>query len=229
MMLTSLQTKLMSILSNIDATAKKVGRDPKEIQLVAVSKQKSVDEIRAVYKAGQRLFAENYLQEAIIKIEALSDLNIEWHFIGAIQSNKCRDIAKYFSWVHSICREKELRLLNEARPAELPPLNVCIQVNVDNENSKNGLLISELQNIIDKSNKYKNIKIRGLMAIPNPKHKERNKFISFQMMRDEFYVLNNNGAELDTISMGMSDDYLVAIEYGSTMVRIGTHIFGDRK
>lgn len=193
--------------------------------LLAVSKTKPATMIRALYEAGQQDFGENYLQEALGKIDALNDLPITWHYIGSIQRNKTRDIAKYFDWVHTIEREVIAKRLNEQR-AGLPPLNVLIQVNIDDEDSKSGCLPDELPSLISSMLGYENLCLRGLMVIPDKAGSDafvRTKAL-FDEMAERFKL-----PQWDSLSMGMSGDMAEAVANGSTMVRVGTAIFGARE
>ena len=190
------------------------------VTLIAVSKTRNIDELHQAIDAGQRHFGENYLQEALEKVEALKAQNLIWHFIGPIQSNKTAKIAQNFDWVHSVDRVKIAKRLNQQRPQRQAKLNVLLQVNIDNQPSKSGVLLSEIDALIDEFKDFKNIILRGFMCIPNPKNSES----SFQKMAKIIAKYPN----LDTLSMGMSNDLELAIENGATFVRIGTDIFGHR-
>ena len=190
------------------------------VTLIAVSKTRNIDELHQAIDAGQRHFGENYLQEALEKVEALKAQNLIWHFIGPIQSNKTAKIAQNFDWVHSVDRVKIAKRLNQQRPQRQAKLNVLLQVNIDNQPSKSGVLLSEIDALIDEFKDFKNIILRGFMCIPNPK----NSASSFQKMAKIIAKYPN----LDTLSMGMSNDLELAIENGATFVRIGTDIFGPR-
>ena len=201
-----------------------------QVQLLAVSKTKPAEMIREAWSLGQRHFGENYLQEALDKITSLSDLkDIHWHFIGPIQSNKTRDIASNFQWVHSVDRLKVAKRLNEQRPTTLPPLNICLQVNISGEESKSGVQLNELAELAAAVNALPNIQLRGLMAIPAPENDPEKQKIPLRAVADKLKTLNNElDLELDTLSMGMTGDLEAAIQEGSTMVRIGTALFGAR-
>lgn len=204
------------------------GRDPAGVRLLAVSKTWPAESVREAAAAGQRAFGENYVQEGVAKVEALADLGLEWHFIGPLQSNKTRLVANRFSWVHSIDRLKIAERLAEQRDVHLPPLDVCIQVNVSGEASKSGVAPADLPELARAVASLPRLRLRGLMAIPEPTPDvalQRARFASLRMLRDE---LNAAGLGLDTLSMGMSDDLEAAIAEGSTMVRVGTAIFGSR-
>ncbi|MBS0354574.1 MAG: YggS family pyridoxal phosphate-dependent enzyme [Proteobacteria bacterium] len=212
----------------IASAALAVGRQPAEIRLLAVSKTWPADSVREAAAAGQRAFGENYVQEGVAKVEALTGLDLEWHFIGPLQSNKTRQVANHFAWVHSIDRLKIAERLSEQRDVHLPPLNVCIQVNVSGEDSKSGVAPAGLAELATAVAALPRLRLRGLMAIPEPTSDvavQRARFASLRALRDE---LNGAGHGLDTLSMGMSDDLEAAIAEGSTMVRVGTAIFGSR-
>lgn len=197
-------------------------------QLIAVSKRQSVNAIRELYAAGQRAFAENQVQEARQKQEQLQGLAIEWHFIGPIQSNKTRAIASTFDWVHSLDRFKIARRLAEQRPIELAPLNACIQVNIDVEASKSGVTPEACAALCLQVSVLPGIRLRGLMCIPRKTADPAQQLDSFQRMADLQAEIQQKLPQLDTLSMGMSDDYAAAIAAGSTMVRIGSRLFGER-
>ena len=220
---------LKNVQQQIQSAATAAGRSADDIRLIAVSKTKPASEIEQVYRAGQREFGENYLQEAIDKIQQLEQLNdIKWHFIGAIQSNKTRPIAEHFDWVHSVDRIKIARRLAEQRPAGRKPLNICLQVNVSNEASKAGISLDEVEALAAEVKQLEHIRLRGLMAIPlNTNDPEQQRFY-FHQLKNCIDKLNQQGFELDTLSMGMSNDMNVAIAEGATMIRIGTAIFGAR-
>ncbi len=216
------------IQQNILEFCEKYHRDPKQVNLLAVSKTKPADEIRSAFNAGQLRFGENYLQEALEKIQSLSDLNIEWHFIGAIQSNKTRDLAQNFNWVHSVDRLKIARRLSQQRDTSLAPLNICLQVNISNESSKSGFSPDEVSPAADEIASLPNIQLRGLMAIPAKASTFDDQRATFAQMKTLFESLQKTHKNFDTLSMGMSNDMEAAIAEGSTMLRIGTAIFGAR-
>ena len=203
-------------------------RMPGSVHLLAVSKQKPVDEILIATQAGQRDFGENYLQEALEKISLLEDRNLCWHFIGPIQKNKTRQIASHFSWVHSIERLIVAERLNAQRPAHLPPIQACIQVNLDLEDSKSGVQIEQVHELAGCLQDLSNLKLRGLMAIPEPSNDIIQQRQCFAQLRSLLEKLNQSGFRLDTLSMGMSGDLEAAIAEGATLVRVGTAIFGAR-
>lgn len=204
------------------------GRDPAMLRLLAVSKTWPADSVREAAAAGQRAFGENYVQEGAAKVDELAGLGLEWHFIGPLQSNKTRLVANRFSWVHSVDRLKIAERLSGQRDVHLPPLEVCIQVNVSGEASKSGVAPPDLPELARAVAALPRLRLRGLMAIPEPTPDvalQRARFASLRAMRDE---LNAAGLALDTLSMGMSDDLEAAIAEGSTLVRVGTAIFGSR-
>ena len=199
-----------------------------EVTLLAVSKAQPAEKLRDAYAAGQTKFGENYLQEALNKQAELKDLNIEWHFIGPIQSNKTQPIAQHFSWVHGVDRLKIAQRLSDARPADIAPLQICLQVNISDEASKSGVAPNELLALVKAVSVLPRIILRGLMTIPEPTDDEALQRQQFKQMRDLLNDLNKQSFALDTLSMGMSSDYNIAIEEGATIVRIGSAIFGAR-
>lgn len=203
-------------------------RVPGSVQLLAVSKGQSVDAIKRAIAAGQGAFGENYVQEALLKIAALKDQNIEWHFIGSIQSNKTKAIAENFSWAHSVTQLKIAERLSQQRPEALPPLNICIEVNVDEEETKAGVHIEELPELALAFAELPNIKLRGLMCIPKAKKDFDSQRKSFHKLHIVLKNLQAMRLDVDTLSMGMSHDFIAAIAEGATIVRIGTAIFGKR-
>ena len=226
--MTAILSNLQVIRLAIAQAAQAVQRDPAGIMLLAVSKTFPAEAVREAYAAGQRAFGENYVQEALDKIEALRDLPLEWHFIGPIQSNKTRVIAEGFSWVHSVDRLKIAQRLSEQRPAHLPPLNICLQVNVSGEDSKSGVTPEEVETLALQVAQLSKLKLRGLMAIPAPADDPTAQRLPFVQMNGILQQLNAHGLQLDTLSMGMSHDYPAAIAEGATIVRVGTAIFGVR-
>ncbi len=209
--------------------AERAQRNSNEIKLLAVSKKQSAEAISALFELGQRAFGENYLQEALEKQSILQTLSLEWHFIGPIQSNKTSDIAKHFAWVHSVDRLKIAQRLNDQRPAELPPLNICLQVNVSAEATKSGVSLAELPELAHQIQAMPHLKLRGLMSIPAPSDDFEQQRLPHSILRKAFISLNNEGFTLDTLSMGMSDDLEAAILEGATWVRVGTALFGPRQ
>jgi PLP dependent protein len=222
---------LQAIQANIQH-AKQAANRTDVIALLAVSKAQPAEKLREAYLAGQRAFGENYVQEAINKQNELKDLakdlSIEWHFIGPIQSNKTQLIAQHFSWVHSVDRLKIAQRLNDARSPLLAPLNVCLQVNSSAEASKSGVDIGSQAMLAKAINNMPNLKLRGLMAIPAPTKELAKQRAQFKIVADAFKNLQQQGFKLDTLSIGMSDDYVAAIHEGATIVRIGSAIFGKR-
>jgi pyridoxal phosphate enzyme (YggS family) len=224
--MTHIKDNLAAVELQISQACKLANRSIDEVCLLAVSKTKPADVIEQAYLYGQRSFGESYIQEAVEKTQQLTHLtNIEWHFIGPVQSNKTRLIADNFSWVHSVDRTKIITRLNEQRSNQDTPLNVCLQVNISDENSKSGINVNELENLAELVYQSKHLTLRGLMAIP----KKNDSLQSFQKMKQLFNDLKLKYPTVDTLSMGMSGDLTDAISNGSTMVRIGTAIFGERE
>ncbi|SPA38341.1 Conserved hypothetical protein, UPF0001 family; putative racemase [Cupriavidus taiwanensis] len=221
---------LQAVRQGIAAAAQQAGRQPADVALLAVSKTVSPDRIRAAYAAGQREFGENYVQEGIDKIAALADLrgHLQWHFIGPLQSNKTRPVAEHFDWVHTIDRLRIAERLSAQRPAGMPALQVCIQVNISGEASKSGVAPAEVPALAHAVAALPNLRLRGLMAIPEPAHDCAAQRRPFAAMRAMLQALRADGLALDTLSMGMSGDMDAAIAEGATLVRIGTAIFGAR-
>ncbi|MFT2185070.1 YggS family pyridoxal phosphate-dependent enzyme [Pseudomonas putida] len=223
--MSTLADNLSAISARIASAAQAVGRDPASVQLLAVSKTKPASAIREIHAAGVRDFGENYLQEALTKQQALSDLPLIWHFIGPIQSNKTKAIAEHFDWVHSVDRLKIAQRLSEQRPAGLAPLNICLQVNVSGEDSKSGCTPADLPALAKAVAALPNLRLRGLMAIPEPTEDRDTQEVAFASLRK---LQEDLGLGLDTLSMGMSHDLEAAIAQGATWVRIGTALFGAR-
>jgi pyridoxal phosphate enzyme (YggS family) len=224
----TLQSELLaSVVRRIENAARTAGRDPRTVRLVAVSKQRTADLIRGVAQTGQHDFGESYLQEALPKLESLADLKLTWHFIGRLQGNKTRAIAENFDWVHTVDRARTAERLNEQRPEALPPLNVCIQVQVTPESQKGGIPPKEVEALARRITGLPRLKLRGLMCIPPASEPEavRQDFVA---LADLAQQLRNVGIASDTLSMGMSGDFEAAIAAGSTLVRVGTAIFGER-
>ena len=201
---------------------------PSEIDLLAVSKKHPVGRIRALHDLGQTAFGENYVQEALGKMEQLRGTAIEWHFIGPLQSNKTRAVAGNFDWVQSVDRIKILQRLSGQRPPERPDLNICIQVNIDREPQKSGVLPEDAETLVLATRDLPGLRLRGLMAIPRAASAEHDPAHSYERLKTLFDTLNGRGADMDSLSMGMSGDLEAAIMHGSTMVRIGTDLFGAR-
>ncbi|KIC84244.1 YggS family pyridoxal phosphate-dependent enzyme [Pseudomonas sp. C5pp] len=223
--MSTLADNLSATSARIASAAQAAGRDPASVQLLAVSKTKPASAIREIHAAGVCDFGENYLQEALTKQQALGDLPLIWHFIGPIQSNKTKAIAEHFDWVHSVDRLKIAQRLSEQRPAGLPPLNICLQVNVSGEDSKSGCTPADLPALAKAVAALPNLRLRGLMAIPEPTDDRAAQEAAFATLRQ---LQEGLGLGLDTLSMGMSHDLEAAIAQGATWVRIGTALFGAR-
>lgn len=226
----SISNQLIHLKQQIRNVSLAAQRDPNAVTLLAVSKTKPVEAIHAAILAGQRCFGENYVQEGVEKIRYFGEqYPLEWHFIGTLQSNKSRLVAEHFDWVQTVDRLKLAERLSQQRPATKPPLQVLIQVNISDEASKSGIAPAELFTLAEQIQALPNLTLRGLMAIPKPEAEPAQQKIALQQMKTLFEQLKQRFAEVDTLSMGMSDDMQAAIECGSTMVRIGTAIFGARK
>lgn len=228
--MTTLQERLSAVQARMARACAQAGRAPATVQLLAVSKLHPPQAVRETLALGQSTFGENYVQEALDKMAALADVRaaIEWHLIGPLQSNKTRVVAEAFDWVHSVDRLKIAQRLSDQRPAHLPPLNICLQVNISGEVSKSGLSPAEVSEIAPAVAALPRLRLRGLMSIPEPLHgleAQRAPHRALRLLQDE---LNRRGLGLDTLSMGMSDDLEAAIAEGSTMVRVGTAVFGPR-
>ena len=228
----SISARLDHVRQAIAAAARAAARPPDSVLLIAVSKTFGSDAVIAAADAGQRMFGENYLQEALDKKLAVAaarpDLALEWHFIGPIQSNKTRPIAENFDWVHAVDREKIAQRLSDQRPADIPPLQICLQVNVSGEDSKSGVSPAELLPLARAVSAMPHLQLRGLMAIPEPTDDAERQRAPFIQLRQLAQQLREAGIETDTLSMGMSADMVAAIAEGATMVRVGTAIFGQR-
>ncbi|PKO51170.1 MAG: YggS family pyridoxal phosphate-dependent enzyme [Betaproteobacteria bacterium HGW-Betaproteobacteria-21] len=227
--MTSISANLQAVAARIAAAALAAGRDPASIALLVVSKTRPAEDVRAAALVGQNAFGENYVQEGVDKIDALRGLALEWHFIGPLQSNKTRAVAQAFDWVHGIERLKIAERLSAQRDVHLPPLQVCIQVNVSGEQSKSGVAPGDAAALARAVAGLPRLQLRGLMCIPEPSEDEallRTRFATLRRLKDE---LVEGGLMLDTLSMGMSHDLELAIAEGATMVRVGTAIFGERR
>jgi len=224
--MTNIQLNLQTINTRIRQAEIAAQRKAHSVQLLAVSKTKPSTDIIAAYQAGQRHFAESYLQEALIKQKELSHYAISWHFIGPIQSNKTKQIAEHFSWVHSVDRLKIAQRLSEQRPAHLAPLNIYLQINISEESSKSGFLLTELAEMLNSIEKLPRLKVRGVMAIPQPADTESAQRQPYHQLYQAVQALNK--PYLDSFSFGMSGDLNAAIAEGSTIVRIGSALFGSR-
>ncbi|AYH45396.1 YggS family pyridoxal phosphate-dependent enzyme [Azoarcus sp. DN11] len=226
--MTTIAANLQAVRERVARAAIAAGRGPDEVLLLAVSKTWPAYCVAEAADAGQRLFGENYVQEGVAKLAELKSRELEWHFIGPLQSNKTRPVAAHFDWVHSVDRAKLAERLSEQRDAGLVPLNLCIQVNVSGEASKSGVAPDEVRALAERIAALPRLRLRGLMAIPEPDGDEallRGRFAVLRRLRD---ALNADGFALDTLSMGMSHDLELAIAEGATMVRVGTAIFGTR-
>ncbi len=223
---------LQAVQNGIAAAACAAARDPAAVRLLAVSKTFGPEAVIAAAQAGQTAFGENYLQEALDKIAAVRaeqpELRLEWHFIGPIQSNKTRPIAEHFDWVHSVEREKVAQRLSQQRPAHLPPLNVCLQVNISGEASKSGATPEQLPALAHAVAALPHLRLRGLMAIPEAADTFEQQRLPFRQLHQLFEQLNTQGLALDTLSIGMSADMAAAIAEGATIVRVGSAVFGKR-
>jgi pyridoxal phosphate enzyme (YggS family) len=223
-----LSDNIANLLQRVRLGAQKSQRGDSDILLLAVSKTRPAEDIRAAYNCGLREFGESYLQEALQKMAALEDLDLTWHFIGPIQSNKTRPIAEHFDWVHSVGRSKIARRLNEQRPDGLAPLQVCLQVNISGEDTKSGAALEELPQLVRDILTLPRLKLRGLMAIPAATDNVQLQRQSFLRLRTALEQLQAIAPGMDTLSMGMSGDMEAAIAEGATIVRVGTAIFGGR-
>lgn len=226
--MSAIATNLQAVRQRVNAALRKAGRAPETLCLLAVSKTKPASAIEEAAGLGQRSFGENYVQEALTKIAALRQQPIEWHFIGPLQSNKTRAVAEHFDWVHSVDRLKIAERLSAQRPGHLPPLQVCIEINLSGESSKSGCRPEEASALCHAVAALPRLRLRGLMTIPAPTGDFAMQSLPFRQLRLIFEHLRTEGLALDTLSMGMSHDLEAAIAEGSTLVRIGTAIFGDR-
>lgn len=221
--------RLARVRERIRLAALACGRSPDSVTLLAVSKTKPVEAVQAALAAGQRCFGENYLKDALPKIHALAGHGVEWHYIGRLQSNKTAEISRYFSWVHGLDRLHHAEQLAQQRPADLPPLQVCIQVNLSGEASKGGVTPRELDGLASAVDGLSGLRLRGLMTMPDPQADSATQRADFAALRRLREHLNTRGLSLDALSMGMSGDMEAAIAEGATIVRIGTDIFGARE
>lgn len=228
-----IKQNLQHIQQSITNIAQQCERNPNTIKLIAVSKTKPIEQIEQAIQAGQRLFGENYVQEGIEKIiyyqQNRPNIGLEWHFIGPLQSNKTKLVAEHFDWVQTIDRFKIAQRLSDQRARHLPPLNVLIQVNISKEDSKSGVSPDEIKLLAEQITSLPNLQLRGLMAIPKAEIDRNKQIVAFEKMHDCYQTLQQSFPNIDTLSMGMSDDLASAINAGSTMVRIGTAIFGARQ
>jgi len=219
---------LAKISDLLAISATEAGRDPSAVKLLAVSKKQSLDKILAATAAGQRDFGENFVQEGLEKIRATAEKGLTWHFIGHLQSNKTRAVAENFDWVHTIDKLKLATRLSDQRPADRAPLNICLQVNVDDETSKSGVSVDALPELAAACNELPNIRLRGLMCLPAIRQEFEAQREPFARLRELLEDLEQTGIPMDTLSMGMSGDFRAAILEGATIVRIGTAVFGER-
>lgn len=227
---------MVTIRQNLDVIKQRIvqaehknARVPGSVKLLAVTKNQTVSAIQEAIAAGQLYFAENYLQEALLKIDALKNEDLEWHFIGPVQSNKTKGIAEHFHWIHSIDRIKIAERLNHQRPPYLPKLNICLEVNIDEDPAKSGIKLADLPQLVHEINQFPMLQLRGLMTILSQYTDAQRIIESYTRLRTAYEQLQQQGLQLDTLSMGMSADYEIAIACGSNCVRIGTAIFGERK
>ena len=222
-------TENLALISDLLAfSAVDAEREPDAVKLLAVSKKQPLSKILAAVEAGQRDFGENFVQEGLEKIDQTKNLNLVWHFIGHLQNNKTRLVAENFDWVHTIDKLKTARRLSEQRPAALGPLNICLQVNIDDEPGKSGIAIDALPELAAACVELPNIELRGLMCLPAIRPEFEQQRLPFARLRELADALRDSGVATDTLSMGMSGDYRAAIFEGATIVRIGTALFGDR-
>ena len=227
--MSEIAARLNQVIQRIRDAERAAGREPGSVQLLAVSKTRPVDDIRASINIGQVRFGESYVQEAVAKIHSLADQpQLEWHFIGPIQSNKTALLAEHFDWIHSVDRLKIAQRLNDQRPVTKGPLNICIQVNTSGETSKSGIAPNQLEELARNIQPLPMLKLRGLMTVPAPEEDPGKQHIPFRQLRTLFEQLTKEGYKLDTLSMGMTDDMEAAIAEGATIVRVGTAIFGHR-
>jgi hypothetical protein len=226
--MTDIKNQLKSLENVIQQAKLAANRQHEQVDLLAVSKTWPAEKLRLAAEAGQRQFGENYLQEALSKINELADLNLTWHFIGPIQSNKTKEIAQHFDWVQSIDRLKIAKRLNEQRPKSKLPLQICIQINIDDEDSKSGISADQLMTFATEMQQFENLQLRGLMFIPAKSTDPQQQLQTFKVAHNLFTHLQAEFENIDTLSMGMSGDMEAAINAGSTMVRVGTALFGQR-
>ena len=227
----NIENNTTSVQRRLQQAARDAGRNPEDILLLAVSKTRTSAQVRTAMESGLSSFGENYLQEAIEKIAQLSNSAISWHFIGPLQSNKTRQVAEHFDWVHTVDRLKIAKRLSDQRAPDMPALNVCLQINIDNESSKSGLSPEQAIEVANSVALLPNLRLRGLMAIPKPSTEpaeQRQPFARLRALLEEINTRLDNSQKLDTLSMGMSGDLEPAIYEGATIVRVGTDIFGPR-
>ena len=228
LIMTTISANLQAVLAHIDATVRNCGRYAKDIRLLAVSKTWPASCVLAAVEAGQKAFGENYVQEGIEKIREIGRPDLEWHFIGPLQSNKTRQVAEAFDWVHSVDRFKIAERLSQQRPDSLPPLQICLQVNISGEKTKQGIHEGDVLSLAQQVALLPRLRLRGLMTIPEPTVDFSQQCRPFRRLRELFEQLKGKGLALDTLSMGMSNDMEAAIAEGATLIRVGTAIFGER-
>ncbi len=226
--MTDIKNRFQSIHNVIQQTKIDAQRENDPVELLAVSKTWPAEIVRVAAMSGQKQFGENYLQEALMKIEALADLDLFWHFIGPIQSNKTKEIAHHFDWVQSIDRLKIAKRLNDQRPTDMPPLQICIQINIDDEASKSGIKTTEVMSFAEQLQQFEQLNLRGLMFIPTKTDNQEKQIETFNQAKALFDDLKTKFNHIDTLSMGMTADMQTAINAGSTMIRVGTGLFGQR-
>lgn len=224
----TISNKIKKLNLEINEICRNFGKEVNEITILAASKSQSIEKIEEAFNGGIRNFGENYLQEAEPKIDSINK-EVIWHFIGAIQTRKAKRIAEIFDWVHTVDSLKLAKKLNDSRPESQEPLKVCVQLNIDEEDSKAGIKVHELKTFLSEVSSLKNLDVKGLMVIPKPRNSLEEQHSIFKEIKEIFDSLNQKGINMDTLSMGMSSDYGPAIKEGSTIVRIGTGIFGLRK
>jgi pyridoxal phosphate enzyme (YggS family) len=229
--MSTIQENITAVQKRLQQAASDAGRNPAEIQLLAVSKTRNIAQISQAITAGVFCFGENYLQEAMDKIDQLDDSRLDWHFIGPLQSNKTRQAAENFAWVHTVDRVKIAQRLSAQRPDDMPALNICLQINIDNEESKSGFNQDQAVEVAATIAQLPKLKLRGLMAIPKPRtvyKEQRQAFAQLRVLMEQINSTLDNCHKLDTLSMGMSADLEAAVAEGATLVRVGTDIFGAR-
>lgn len=227
----TIQENITVVQKRLQQAASDAGRNPAEIQLLAVSKTRNIAQISQAITAGVFCFGENYLQEAMDKIDQLDDSRLDWHFIGPLQSNKTRQAAENFAWVHTVDRVKIAQRLSAQRPDDMPALNICLQINIDNEESKSGFNQDQAVEVAATIAQLPKLKLRGLMAIPKPRtvyKEQRQAFAQLRVLMEQINSTLDNCHKLDILSMGMSADLEAAVAEGATLVRVGTDIFGAR-
>ncbi|PCJ13225.1 MAG: YggS family pyridoxal phosphate-dependent enzyme [Gammaproteobacteria bacterium] len=222
-------SQISALRERVDRSLIRCNRPVSSLQILAVSKTQSAAAIEAAYEAGFEHFGENYLQEALLKIQQLQHLSLQWHYIGTLQSNKTSQVAQHFDWFHTLDRLKIAQRLSQQRSEHLPDLNVCIQVNIDNEPQKGGVSLAQLDELADAVIQLPRLSLRGLMAIPRKDSSLEQRRDGFNRMAKTLETLKGKIPGLDTLSMGMSEDLELAIEHNATIIRIGTAIFGPRK